>query len=146
MAWNNPSIQDFKSQFFRDFPYGEDFNGFVLDQDIASAFQCTNMNINQGLFSDQASYSYCYNLLSAHYMVENLRASSQGINGQYTWLQNSKSVGAVNEAFSIPQYILDNPLMAALTKTNYGAKYLELIYPSLAAGGVFTSCMPAHSL
>lgn len=131
MAFNNPSIVDFKNQFVRDFPYGTDPNTSVLDADIGNAFIFTNVNINQGNWSDQGSYSLGYNLLAAHYLVLNLRASSQGINGQYNWIQNSKSVQGVSEAFSIPDRILANPLFAMLAKTNYGAQYLQLLLPQL---------------
>jgi Protein of unknown function (DUF4054) len=132
MSYTNPSIADFKNQFVRDFPYGTDVNVSVLDQDITSAFTYTNVNINQALFPDQITYTLAYNLLSAHYLVINLRSSSQGINGQYNFLQTSKGVGAVSESFSIPQRIMDNPYWGMLTKTNYGARYLEILLPQLA--------------
>lgn len=145
MAFNNPSVTDFKNQFVRDFPYGTDPNEYVLDSDITYAFQFVNANINSGLFSDQGTYSLAYNLLAAHYLVLNLRASSQGINGQYNWLQNSKAVGAVNEAFSIPDRILANPDLAMLTKTNYGTQYLAIVIPQLC-GQMFTAYGPARAL
>lgn len=145
MAYNNPSVADFKNQFVRDFPYGTDKDKNVLDSDIATAFQSTNFNINQALFTDQGSYTYAYLLLAAHNMVLNLRASSQGINGQYNWLQSSKGVGSVSESFSIPDRILANPYLASLTKTNYGAQYLSLVLP-LLAGQMFGAYMPAHAL
>ena len=131
MAFSNPSVQDFKDFFNRDFPYGDDPNNFVLDSDIAKAFQFTNVNMNQSLFGDQGSYTVGYMLLSAHYLVTNLRASSQGMNGQYNFLQNSKSVSAISEAFSIPQRILDNPDWAMLCKTNYGAQFIQLVLPQM---------------
>lgn len=139
MAFNNPSVADFKSKFFRDFPYGTDVATSILDQDITSAFQSVNVNMNQDLFGDQGSYTLGYLLLSAHYLVMNIRASSQGINGQFNFLQQSKSVGSVSEAFGIPQRILDNPDWAMLTKTNYGAMFIQLVLPQLA-GNVFTVC------
>jgi hypothetical protein len=139
MAFTNPSVQDFKNQFFRDFPYGTDPEVSVLDQDITAAFVFTNVNFNQALFGDQGSYNLGYLLLSAHYLVMNLRASSQGLNGQFNFLQNSKGAGSVNEAFAIPQRILDNPDWAILSKTNYGAQYLQLIIPQLA-GQIYTVC------
>lgn len=131
LAFNNPSVADFQSQFVRDFPYGTDPNVSVLDSDITYAFIMTNVNINSALFSNQGSYSLGYNLMSAHYLVMNLRASSQGINGQYNFLQASKGVGSVNEAFSIPPRITENPYWAMLTKTNYGQQFLFLILPQL---------------
>lgn len=132
MAYSNPSVAEFKVQFFRDFPYGTDMNTTVLDQDITSAFVLVNVNINQALFGDQGSYSYCYNLMAAHYLVMNLRASSQGRNGQFTWLESAKSVGDLAQQFSIPEQILDNPYFSFLCKTNYGAQFLQVIYPQLA--------------
>jgi len=131
MAYSNPSVQDFKNQFVRDFPYGTDQNLNILDSDITYAFTMTNVNINPALFGNQGTYSMAYNLLSAHYLVMNLRASSQGINGQFNWLQASKGVGQVNESFSIPERIQENPYFSMLTKTNYGAMYLQLIIPQL---------------
>lgn len=97
-----------------------------------------NMNINPALFPDQTSYTMGYNLLAAHYLVLNLRASSQGINGQYNFLQQSKSVGSIAESFGIPPRILDNPTFAMLCKTNYGAQYLQLLLPQLS-GQMFTT-------
>ena len=142
--YTNPSVADFKNQFVRDFPYGTDPNTSVLDNDIAYAFTFVNVNINQGLFADQGSYSLGYNLLAAHYLVMNLRASSQGINGQFNFLQASKGVGPVNEAFSIPQRILDNPDWSILAKTNYGVMFLQLVIPQLAgqAYNVYGTTLP----
>ncbi len=134
--FNNPSVADFKAYFFRDFPYGTDVETSVVDQDIAKCFQQTNINMNQQLWADQASYNVGYLLLAAHYLVVDLRMSSQGLSGQYSWLPSGKSVGSVSESFSIPQRILDDPYMAGLCQTNYGAKYLQLILPQLS-GQIF---------
>lgn len=145
MAFTNPSVQDFKDQFPRDFPFGTDFQVSILDSDISLAFRLTNVSINQALFEDQGTYTLAYNYLAAHNLTLNMQASSQGINGQYNFLQNSKGVGGVNEGFSIPQRILDNPTFSMLSKTTYGAKYLELILPRLCAQmGAFY--MPARAL
>lgn len=137
MSYTNPSTSDFKAQFVRDFPYSTDPNLGVLDSDISNAFVFVNMNINQDLFPDQASYNLGYLLLTAHYMVLNLRASSQGLNGQFNWAQTNKAVGSVSEGFQIPERIQNNPELMMLAKTNYGAQFLQLILPQLA-GQVFT--------
>lgn len=136
MAYTAPSATDFKSYFTRDFPYGST-DATVKDADITKAIAEAGFNINQGLFSSQSEYTIGYLYLTAHYLVIDLRASSQGIAGQYSWLQASKSVGSVSESFSIPQRILDNPYLAMLSKTNYGAKYISLLLPRLI-GQVFT--------
>lgn len=130
--WTNPSVADFITYFYRDFPYGTDPNTSVLDQDVTSAMMSTNFNISQGLFCSQSDYTLGYLLLSAHYLVMNLRSSSQGINGQYNFLQASKGVGSVNEAFQIPERVMANPYWTQLMKTNYGAMYLNLLLPQLA--------------
>ncbi len=136
MAFENPSVAEFKAHFFRDFPYGTDVATSIIDADITKAFTYVNINMNSELFGDQASFAIGYLLLSAHYLVMNIRASSQGINGQFNFTQNSKSVGSVSEAFGIPQRILDNPDWAILCKTNYGAQFIQLVLPQLS-GQIF---------
>lgn len=132
-----PTIADFKARFYRDFPYGTDPSVSVLDQDVLIAFNASELQINQDLWDSQGAYAQGYLFLAAHNLVLNLRASSQGLNGQWNWIQNSKSAGPVNEAFSIPQRILDNPDLATYTKTNYGAQYLALLWPQLC-GQIFS--------
>ncbi len=132
MAFNYPTVADFKAYFVRDFPYGTDPNTSVLDSDIAKAYGQTNFNFNEGLWPDQESFTMGYLWLAAHYLVVDMRASSQGINGQFSFLEASKSVGNVSQSFGLPERMLTNPAFAMLAKTNYGAKYLQLIYPQLA--------------
>jgi hypothetical protein len=142
MAYTFPAISDFKSQFVRDFPYGGaagDPNKSILDGDINVALTLAGYNINQGLWPDQTSFNLSFLYLSAHYLVLNIRNSSQGLNGQFNWAQNSKAAGPVSEAFTIPQRVIDNPELMMLTKTNYGAMYLQLALPQLV-GNVFTVC------
>lgn len=136
MSYSNPTITDFKNYFNRDFPYGADIDTEVTDNDIAKAYGQTNFAINPGLFSNQENYTLGYLWLSAHWLVTDLRASSQGISGQYNWLEASKSVGSVSEGFTIPDRILKNPTFAMYSKTNYGSKYLQLLLPQLA-GNMF---------
>jgi len=144
MAYNVPAISDFKAQFVRDFPYGTDPNVAIIDQDILNAINLAGYQINQGLFPDQTSFTLGYLYLTAHLMVLSIRASSQGMSGQFNWAQNNKSVGAVSEGFQIPQRIIDNPELMLLTKTNYGAMYLQMILPALT-GQVFSVCGGTHS-
>lgn len=147
MAYNNPTIPEFKIYFNRDFPFTDstDPDLGVMDSDVAKAMQQCQATINSGLFQDQVAYGIGYNLLTAHNMVLNLRSSSQGINGQFTWLQNSKAVGSVSEGITIPQRIIDNPYWAIYTKTNYGLQYMNMILP-LLTGVMFTAYGPARAL
>jgi hypothetical protein len=137
MSFTNPSVADFKARFTRDFPYGSDESENVLDSDITTAISDAELNINTAIFGTQEQYSYAFLLLSAHYLVENLRASSQGISGQFSWLQSSRGVGSVSESLAIPDQILANPAYSFYSKTNYGARYLMYIWP-LIKGVAFT--------
>lgn len=136
MVFLNPTIDEFKAYWSRDFPYSNNPAEGVTDNDINKAFSQTNVNINPALFANQGQYQIGYLLLAAHYLVTDLRMASQGLNGQYNWAEQSKSVGSVSQSFAIPPKILENPYFAMLARTNYGAKYLELLMPQLA-GAMF---------
>ena len=139
MGYTNPAITDFKAYFVRDWAYSTDPAVGLMDSDITSGLNDAAVNINVALWPTQLAYTNAYLLLAAHYVVMNIRASSQGISGQFGWLEASKSVGAVSEGFSIPQRILDNPYFSYLSKTNYGIKYLMFALPQLS-GNVYTVC------
>jgi hypothetical protein len=131
-------VADFQAQFVRDFPYGNNPTT-VMDADILSAITYASYQINPGLFGDQGSYTLNFLLLSAHYLVMNLRSSSQGIAGAFTFLDNSRSAGSVSEGIQIPERIQEDPYFAMLCKTNYGAQYLFNILP-LLSGQMFNAC------
>lgn len=133
MGYTYPTVNDFKIYFSRDFPYGTDINTSVTDGDIMKAQGEAKFNFSNTFADTQEKFSLLFNYLTAHYLVMDLRASSQGIAGKYAWLESSKSVGSVSQSFSIPDKILANPLYAYYTGTNYGTKYLMLIMPQLSA-------------
>ncbi len=134
MAYVAPTIASFKAQFDRDFPYGST-SDTVKDSDITKAILTASFNVNEGLFDTQANYEFAYNLLAAHCLVMNLKSSSQGIAGSFSWLENSKNVGSVGQSFSIPDYVSQNPLYATFGKTGYGVQYMAIVIP-LTYGGV----------
>jgi hypothetical protein len=140
-SFTYPSVSDFQTYFFRDFPYTTDPTDLtkVGSQDIMNAFATADAYFNQGLFCDQPTFTLGYLLLAAHCLVMNLRASSQGIAGQFEWLASNKSVGSVSQATSIPQRILDNPEYAYLSKTTYGTNFLVMVMP-LLSGQIFGVC------
>ena len=137
MAFIVPVAADFKVYFTRDFPYG-DSSDYVMDSDISKAITEAGFNFNESFYENQEQYSMGYLYLTAHYLVMDLRASSQGISGNYSWLTSSKSVGSVSEGISIPDFILANPSLAMYSKTYYGTKFLSLILPHLV-GPFFAS-------
>ena len=131
MSYNNPTIQEFKDYFNRDFSFGTDIQTGIVDADIAKAFGSANFWVNQSLFDKQEDFTNGYMELSAHFLVESIRASSQGVAGRYNWVEASKSVSGVSSSYSIPQKILDNPFLSMLSRTTYGARYLFMIMPQL---------------
>lgn len=143
MAFTQPTVSDFKAYFTRDFPYGVT-NNTILDSDITKAIDEAAVNFNEALFSTQGTYSMAFLYLSAHYLVMDIRASGQGISGSFPWLTSSKGVGSVSESSSIPTFISDNPMLAHLGKTYYGAKYISLVYPKLI-GNMFSSYGGTHA-
>jgi hypothetical protein len=136
MKYANPTIDEFKSYWSRDFPYSPDPAQGVTDTDIAKAFSQTNFSINENLFSDQGKYTTAYMLLAAHFLVIDIRLATQGLNSQFQWAVVNKSVGSISESYAIPSKFQDNPYLAMLAQTGYGGKYLMLILP-LMAGNVF---------
>lgn len=136
--FTNPSVADFKAYFVRDFQYGATVDK-VMDADITKAYGETAMNFNSALWPDQASYTMGYLYLTAHFLVMDLRASSQGVRGQYNFPQANKSVGNVSEGYAIPPQITDHPVYSMLSKTYYGAKYLFLVLPQLT-GNIVAVC------
>lgn len=131
--YTNPVVDDFKNHFHRDFPYTDNNSDLtkIHDADINTALAEAALAINPNLFSSQASYSLGFLHLTAHCLVTNLRNSSQGLNGTYAFLENSKGVGNVSQSFGIPPKFLDIPQVSMLLKTNYGAKYVSMILPHL---------------
>lgn len=141
--FSNPTINDFKTYFSRDFIFGITPNT-VMDADISNAYRDANVYVNPDLFPTQDGYVVGYLNLAAHFMVQSLQTSSQGPSGSFSWLTNSKSVGNVSEGIAIPQRILDNPEFAWLTKTGYGVKYLMLVLP-LLSGVMYTVQGKTHA-
>jgi hypothetical protein len=139
VSYNQPVVADFKNQFVRDFPYGSNIETQILDADILQAITEASYQINPALFSDQGSYTIGFLYLAAHTLVVNIRGSSQGINGQFNFLQAGKGAAGVNESFAIPQRILNSPVLSVYTKTNYGMKYIMMVLPQLT-GAMFTVC------
>lgn len=137
--WDNPSTDQFQALFYRDFPYNTDPNQGVTDGDITRAFTDVNSVIDPCLFGDQASYTNAYLLLTAHFLVTNIRMSSQGLaGGPFSFLEQSSGAGAVSRGFAVPPRVLENPVFAAYCSTQYGARYLVTYVLPNAAGQMFS--------
>lgn len=146
MAFVNPTNQQFRTFFQRDFPFsinpvsgqGDDSDlNKVTDSDISVAIATTaTFDINQDLFADQSSFTTAFLYFAAHQLCERLLMSAAGIQSQYSWLTTAKSVGDVSESFQIPPRVLEDPFMAAMSKTRYGVMFLRMMSP-LMVGHTF---------
>ena len=138
MAYTYPAVADFKLYFVNDFPYGDD-DGQVPDTEISRAMDEAKFNLNSAFASTQEQFNILFFYMTAHYLVMDIRAASQGSSGVYSWVESSKSVGSVTQGFSVPQRIMDSPSLAMLTNTMYGGKYLQLILPRIV-GQILPIC------
>lgn len=132
------TASNFKTFFRRDFPYLPtvstdycDADKYVLDEDIDKAFSEAQMVFNQGLFGTDAEIRIAYYYCTAHYLCNDLRAASFGIDGVGSFPVSARTVGGVSETYSIPQRYIDDPQLAFFTNSTYGLKYLSLVLPNL---------------
>lgn len=114
----------------------DDILNYVQDGDITRAFAEAKMNLNQALFSDDANIELGYLYLTAHYLVNDLRAALGGISGSALFPVNSRSVGSVSESYNIPQAYLDNPIYSFYTTSPYGLKFLAMVLPYMVGNVV----------
>lgn len=113
----------------------------IRDVDVTRAFVQASANFNEALFASQATYAEAFLLLSAHFLVVNITASSQGLGGASQWTTQSKSVGNVSESFALPPRIMRSPFLSQLSKTSYGMTYLQIILPLLSGNvGLVAGC------
>ena len=104
---------------------------YVLDKDIEHAFNEAQVNFNQSLFGTDDEITLVYLYLSAHFLVIDLRRSSQGVNSKGDFVAQSQSVGNVSESLKVPDVFANNPVFQLYTTTGYGLKYLNLAAPRL---------------
>lgn len=122
------TVAEFKTWFTRDFPFStndSDLSG-ITSQDIQKAFAEAMFVFNKALFEeDELKTAFMY--IAAHYLVIDLKNSSMGLKGSFSGIMSNKSVGSVSVGYSMPNWIMENPLYSLLAQTPYGAKYLSLV-------------------
>lgn len=104
-------------------------NDYILDADIEKAFDEACIVFNASLFSNANAVKMGWLYLTAHFVVYDVNAGGLETTGQQR--VNSRAVGNVSEAYTIPEWMLSNPIYSFLTVTSYGAKYLNMILPFL---------------
>ena len=122
------TVTEFKTWFFRDFPYSannDDLSG-ITENDILKAFAEAMFVFNKDLFAEnEVKTAFLY--IAAHYLIIDLKNSSLGLKGAFSGLMTNKSVGSVSVGYTLPNWIMDNPLYSLIAQTPYGVKYLSLV-------------------
>lgn len=133
--WVEPSISDFKAQFFRDFPYapaGDTALCYVQDQDIQNAMNMAVADFNPQ-YGSNTTLVFLY--LTAHYLVLNLQNSAMGLNSQGKFVLESSAVDGVSTVNNIVQRFKDDPNFNKYIRTGYGQLYLDMVYPYTIGAG-----------
>lgn len=122
------TVEEFKDWFVRDFPFSsndDDLSG-ITTKDIEKAFAEAYFVYNPELFTE-AEQKIAFMYLAAHYLVIDLKNSSSGLKGAFSGLMTNKSVGSVSVGYTMPSWIMNNPLYSLLAQTPYGVKFLSLV-------------------
>ena len=113
--------------------YNDSVLNYTQDSDILEAFAEAEINFNEGLFPDEATAKKVFLFLAAHYLTVDF---NNAIGSNQIGILTSKSVGSVSEGYSIPSWLLNNPVLSMYATTGYGIKYASLIKPYIT-GNVF---------
>jgi hypothetical protein len=131
MSLDALTISDFKGYFTRDFVYNTDPKAGVTDNDLTKAFAEARMHFNDSLFSTDGEIKIAYMYLAAHYLCHDLQMAAQGINSVGYNPVSQRTVGSVSESYSIPEWMIKDPVLSFYSTTRYGQKYLSIIKPLL---------------
>lgn len=134
--WVEDFIALFKSQFTRDFnflpdplPESEDAQQYISDADIQRALYEALAVFPCDIFENAQIRTLALLYLTAHYLCEDFRNAQQGLNSVGTFPATSTTVRNVSEAYAIPGWIMQNPILSYIAETGYGKKYLSLYWP-----------------
>jgi hypothetical protein len=126
----------------------------VTPADITRALAEAGMSFNEGLWGNVTEKSTAFLYLAAHYLVLNVQAAggllpqgaAKGIKSGGGGVVQSKSVGSVSVSYALPQSIIESPILGQYMRTDFGQKYLALIYPRLVGNIGIVSGQPTGGL
>jgi len=118
----------FKAYFVRDFVYGTTIDS-IMDSDISKALNEAVRIINRHLIPCKLLY-IAFMYLTAHYLVLDVRMGFNGVQSVGQQIVQSNSQG-VSESYSIPPRFVNNAVVNAYAKTDYGLRYLSIVLPNM---------------
>ena len=108
--------------------YNDSVLNYTQDGDILEAFEEAKINFNEGLFADDSMALKAFLFLAAYYLTMDFM---NALGNNQIGILTSKSVGSVSEGYSIPGWLLNNPMLSMYASNGYGIKYATLIKPYL---------------
>lgn len=134
--WIEEFIAKFKTQFVRDFNFlpeeieeGDDPLEYVSDDDIKRALYEALAIFPCDIFETDEVRTLALLYLTAHYLCQDFKNAQQGLASVGTYPATSKTVRNVSEAYAIPAWITNNPVLSYIAETGYGKKYISLYWP-----------------
>ena len=138
-----PLVSDFKTQFFRDFPFAEETDqsnlSLVVDIDIQNAINQASITFSGAIIDGDKSDFLAFLYLTAHYLVKNIQNAQKGLNAQAKFPLLSTGVGSVNISNNISDRFSNDPMFSMLLTTGYGQVFLDMVYP-YTIGNVGFNC------
>lgn len=126
------TVEQFKTYFSREFPYAPANDPtnteYITDADITRAFGQAKVNFPIYLF-DKEYGTIAFLYLVAHYLCKDMAMAQSGINSVGQYIVTSKSVGDVSASYGVPTKFLNDPILNYFSTTDFGLKYLSLLYP-----------------
>lgn len=121
----------------------DDYYNYINDTDITKAIGECDAMLPVARFETEV-LAIAQNYLTAHCLCNDIKTSNSGLASSAIFAVQSKSAGSISESFAIPQDLLKSPFYAFYTTSQYGMKYLAMLYPRCIgvmniAGGATTA-------
>lgn len=141
------TVEEFKSYFVRDFPYGPGTDK-VMDADVDRALNEALSVFNAALWTTEEK-PVAFRYAAAHFLVRNIQAAGglsgpgaaggpggggSGASNQGRGPIASKSVGAVSLNYQLPPGLAESAILSQFLTTDYGIRYLQMAAPRLIGG------------
>ena len=133
--WINEFVTLFKKHFARDFNYLSNHPDtdepleYVSDEDIIRALYEALPIFPLDIFEDMQIRILALLYLTAHFLCQDFKNAQQGLSSTGSYPVTSKTVRNVSEAYTLPTWITQNPILSYIAETGYGKKYLALYWP-----------------
>lgn len=119
-------------------------DNWVQDQDITNAFGEAQATFPGNIYPSDAITTLAYLYLAAHYLSYDLKAALAGVMAAGAFPVSARAAGSVSESYSVPKDYQDDAILAGLSTTAYGLKFLQMTLPYLVGNmhAVLGSALP----